>query len=76
MLLPERWKCGRVTEGESGGGMPDRDVTTIKDVIYYQYAKIIARSAFAVPDGTTAKANHYGFIKQTFRDLHRQLFHH
>jgi hypothetical protein len=25
--------------------MPDRDVSTIKDLIYYQYAKIIARSA-------------------------------
>ena len=24
--------------------MPDRDVTTIKDLIFYQYAKIIARS--------------------------------
>ena len=28
--------------------MPDRDVTTIRDLIYYQYAKIIARSAFSV----------------------------
>jgi lysophospholipase L1-like esterase len=27
--------------------MPDRDVTTIKDLIYYQYAKIIARSTGA-----------------------------
>jgi hypothetical protein len=25
--------------------MPHRDVATIKDLIYYQYAKIIARSA-------------------------------
>jgi len=25
--------------------MPNRDVATIKDLIYYQYAKIIARSA-------------------------------
>ena len=29
--------------------MPDRDVRTIRDLIYYQYAKIIARSAFSVP---------------------------
>ena len=49
--------------------MPDRDVTTIKDLIFYQYAKIIARSALHAPDGTAVKANHYGFIKQTFREL-------
>jgi ribosomal protein L37AE/L43A len=49
--------------------MPDRDVRTIEDQIFYQYAKIIARSAFAAGDGKEAKARHYGFIKQTFRDL-------
>ena len=54
--------------------MPERDVTTIKDLIFYQYAKIIARSALHAPDGTAAKANHYGFIKQTFRELHKKLF--
>jgi len=32
--------------------MPDRDVTTIGDLIDYQYAKIIAKSAFAAPDGS------------------------
>ena len=32
--------------------MPDRVVTTIGDLIYYQYAKIIAKSAFAAPDGS------------------------
>ena len=53
--------------------MPDRDVTTIKDLIYYQYAKHIARSAFAVPDGATAKGNFYNFIKQTFRELQNKL---
>ena len=50
--------------------MPDRDVTTIRDLIYYQYAKIIARSALHAPDGTAAKAN----IKQTFRELRNKLF--
>ena len=54
--------------------MPDRDVRTIKHLIYYQYAKIIARSALHAPDGTAAKANHYGFIKQTFKELHSKLF--
>ena len=29
--------------------MHDRDVTTIGDLIYYQYANIIAKSAFAAP---------------------------
>jgi ribosomal protein S14 len=50
-------------------GFPDRDVRTIRDLIHYQYAKIIARSAFSVPDGTAAKGSYYGFIKQTFREL-------
>ena len=45
--------------------MPDREVKTIKDLIYYQYAKIIAKSAL----GADAKANSYGFIKNTFRRL-------
>jgi hypothetical protein len=31
--------------------MPDRDVAFIRDLIYYQYATIIAKSAFAVSDG-------------------------
>ena len=33
----------------SKAGLPDRDVRTIRDLIHYQYAKIIARSAFSVP---------------------------
>ena len=49
--------------------MPDRDVKTIQDLIYYQYAKIIARRAFDVPDGKEAKGRHYGFIKKMFREL-------
>jgi hypothetical protein len=49
--------------------MPDREVKTIRDLIYYQYAKIVARSAFVVADGRSAKAQHYGFIKNTFRQL-------
>ena len=49
--------------------MPDRDVETIQDLFFYQYAKLIARSAFQVTDGREAKGKHYGFIKNTFRDL-------
>ena len=49
--------------------MPDRDVETIRDLIFYQYAKIVARRAFAAADGKEAKKQHYGFIKNTFREL-------
>lgn len=55
--------------------MPEGDVTTIGDLIYYQHAKIVAPSAFAVPDGTSAKGHFYGFIKKhTFHELHKKLF--
>lgn len=46
--------------------MPDRDVETIRDLVFYQYAKIIARRAFASPDGMEAKKRNYGFIKKPF----------
>jgi 5-methylcytosine-specific restriction endonuclease McrA len=49
--------------------MPDRDVKTIRDQIYFQYAKLIARAAFKCKDGKEAKAKCYGFIKSTFKDL-------
>jgi hypothetical protein len=49
--------------------MPDREVETIRDLIYYQYAKIIARRAFSAADGKEAKGQHYGFIKKTFKEL-------
>ena len=49
--------------------MPDRDVQTIQDLIWYQYAKIVTRSAFKTGDGKAAKKEHYGFIKKTFLDL-------
>ena len=49
--------------------MPDRDVRTIQDIMNYQYAKIIACSAFGCVDGVQAKRSHYGFIKNTFRSL-------
>lgn len=49
--------------------MPDRDVKTIRDLIWYQYAKIVARRAFGAADGKEAKKQYYGFIKKTFREL-------
>jgi hypothetical protein len=45
--------------------MPDRDVQTLQDLIWYQYAKIIARRAL----GPDAKREHYGFVKKTLHDL-------
>jgi len=35
--------------------MPDREVTCIRDIIYCQYAKIIAKSSFHFNDGREAK---------------------
>lgn len=49
--------------------MPDRDVKTIQDLLFYQYAKIIAKRAFAVSDGKEVKKQHYGFVKNTFLEL-------
>ena len=49
--------------------MPDKEVKTIQDLIFYQYAKIIAKSSFNVPDGQAAKREHYGFIKNKFREI-------
>jgi len=76
---PDKYSCpdGKIVADLCKGeynGLPDRDVRTIRDLIHYQYAKIIARSALHAPDGTAAKAGHYGFIKQTFRELHKKLF--
>ena len=39
--------------------MPDRDVATIRDLIYCQYATIIAKSAFAASDGESG-LKHWG----------------
>jgi hypothetical protein len=34
--------------------MPDRELSTIRDLIHYQYARIIAKSAFAASDGESS----------------------
>jgi hypothetical protein len=34
--------------------MPDREVQTLRDLLFYQYAKLIARPAFGQPDGVAA----------------------
>ena len=38
-------------------------------LIYYHYAKIIAKSAFGAPDGREAKAGQYGFVKERFKGV-------
>lgn len=49
--------------------MPDRDVKTIRDQIFFQYAKIVACSALKCANAREAKKKCYGFIKKTFLDL-------
>jgi hypothetical protein len=49
--------------------MPDKNVKTIRDLIYYQYSKIIAKRAMKASDGKEAKSSHYGFIRKTFMDF-------
>jgi len=44
-------------------------VKTIQDIIFYQYAKIIAKSTFKVQNGEEAKKKHFGFIKDKFEAL-------
>jgi hypothetical protein len=65
--------------------MPDKDVTTTKDLA--RRASMLCRVPVSNypaharptiphgwPDGTAAKANQYGFIKQAFRELQNKLF--
>jgi 5-methylcytosine-specific restriction endonuclease McrA len=49
--------------------MPDSEVKTVRDIIFYQYAKLIARSSKGFKDGSEAKKKDYGFIKVKFRQL-------
>lgn len=49
--------------------MADREVQTIRDLIYYQYSKLICRSSFKIPDGTSSEEEHNGFVKKTFQEL-------
>jgi len=49
--------------------MPDAEVKTIRDQIFFQYAKIIACKVLKCANGKEAKKKGYGFIKNTFREL-------
>ncbi len=53
-------RAGRGREPESELHMPDRSVRTLRHLIWYQYAKIIARRAM----GPAAKKEHYGFVQK------------
>ena len=46
--------------------MPDNEVKTIRDEIFFQYAKIIVCSARHCANGKEAKKKYYGFIKKKF----------
>lgn len=48
---------------------PLPEIKTIRDMIWYQYAKIIAKSSFDHKDGKEAKKHSFGFIRKTFRQL-------
>jgi len=49
--------------------MPDNEVKTIRDEIFFQYAKIIVCSARHCANGKEAKKKYYGFIKKKFHEL-------
>lgn len=45
------------------------EIKTIRDVIFYQYAKIIAKSSFNHENGKEAKKKNFGFIRDKARQL-------
>jgi hypothetical protein len=49
--------------------MPDRDVKTIRDLIYYQYAKVIALQVFGAERGQGVIKYDYEFVRNTFWDF-------
>jgi hypothetical protein len=49
--------------------MPDRDVLTLLDLVYYQYAKILAQEELTRPGFEVARRTQYGMAKDIFRDL-------
>lgn len=49
--------------------MAESELKTVKDLIYYQYARIIARIQNETPDGIGVKLHHYGLVKSTFRSI-------
>jgi hypothetical protein len=52
--------------------MVDKEVNTIKDLIYYQFAKIVVKDMLNLQDREDARQRHYGFIKSTFRGFIRE----
>lgn len=50
--------------------MPAREVRTLRDLLFYQYAKVVACRSFGERDSLAAKRAHADFIRQKFRSLH------
>ncbi len=46
--------------------MPDKDVKTVKDLIFYQYAKIVARRAYGAEDGKEAKKQSFVYRQKIY----------
>lgn len=49
--------------------MPLKNVKTIEDLIWYQYSKIIVKSAFEHENGESAKRENFGLINNKFKEL-------
>jgi hypothetical protein len=53
--------------------MPDRDVGSIRDLIYYQDAKIIVNSAFAATDGVQGLYSFYRLKHRGDKKFHDSI---
>ena len=47
--------------------MYDYEIKTIKDLIYYQYAKVLAKISYNLDDGREMLQRHHGLVKSLFR---------
>ena len=49
--------------------MPDREVLTLLDLVYYQLAKIVAQEELSRPGFEIARRTQYGLAKDVYHDL-------
>ncbi|OQW96425.1 MAG: hypothetical protein BWK77_04760 [Verrucomicrobia bacterium A1] len=49
--------------------MPSREVLTLLDLVYYQYAKIVAQEELTRPGFEIARRTQYGMAKDIYHDL-------
>lgn len=66
------WACAAINL--PGGKMPINGANSIKKLIYYQYAKHIARGILHVHDTESAK-KHFGLIMAKFKELENGTIH-